>query len=130
MDATRAAAALAAIFVLASAAACGQRSGSEAAGTGSTGATTGSTAVGVPPEQTGRVANGPGTASTSAAAGGGPPPAAPSDAAAGNARTAAAELNPPDPGRPSANAEKGVTQPSPGVGNDHSSPQFGSATTR
>lgn len=106
---------------LAGGAGCRQGPGETGAGAGSTGAAAGSTAAGVSPEQTGR--SGP-------RADGGAPPAAAADAAAGDARTAASQLNPPDPGRPSANPEKGVTQPDPGFGNDHSSPKFGSATSR
>lgn len=104
-------------------AACGQKADPGVAA-GSTGATPGNTAVGVPPAQTGSSDTG------RAVDGGSPPPSTAAGASAGDARSAAAELNPPDPGRPSANPAKGVTQPSPGFGNDHSSPQFGSATAR
>lgn len=118
---------LAAALSSALAAGCRQQTDSGAA-KGSTGAMPASTATGVPPQDVPpqRVD----TSKTGIADAGAAPPAAPSDKAAGDASTARAQLNPPDPGRPSANPEKGVTQPDPGYGHDHSSPKYGSAPTR
>ena len=90
---------------------------------GSTGATPATTATGVPPQKIDG-------SKTGIADAGAAPPAAASDKAAGDADSARAQLNTPDPGRPSANPEKGVTQPDPGYGHDHSSPKYGSSTTR